>query len=493
MSTLKLKPLLTESEIQFLTSKYNRSSRRLLERKLNKVHNEIDRGAVKYTATLKNTLSEDRWNNLCNFVRPIIGISEAGAMSDADVAKAIAQVTKELTKGKMDVKPQDLDIDALDDPNAEPDELVKEVRVALKEGAVLATILAAPSIVKLIGNVADWVGSFLTKDASPEKRAITSLTNKLYKYAKKNKDKKTKKHIIPAKSDIVNALKLDEKEAKYVDAVFERIAKFTRVDNKKQRKKQYAWILNQDEFKNAPISKKKQVIQYIKDNPDIQKDKAGMRKLKKFTGLDIFDTSGKEFHAAHFDAEGKEQQLVDGHILHIMYEATFDTTIGKSIGKAAHQLHELFLVPFKHVVAASMWLSSKAKIGVKKGWNWLKGKLGMDSKEVTDVGLTYEQAYDKSSKIANTLYTVVMIVVALNGLLTHGINGAEAKEKLVDVLKNAKDSQVVIDIFNAIKSSVESVLISMEDGIKAGDLLGELGAIISEFWDEVKPYLAKFF
>ena len=238
MATLKLKPLLTESEIQFLTSKYNRSSRRLLERKLNEVHNEIDRGAVKYTATLKNTVSEDRWNNLCNFVRPIVGISEAGAMSDADVAKAIAQVTKELTKGKMDVKPQDLDVDALDDPNAEPDELVKEVRVALNElGPVASAALAAPSILKLIGNLVDWVGSFVTKDASPEKRATTKLTNKLYKYAKKNKDKKTGKYPVPPKSEIVKTLGLSGDDEKYVDAVFERISKFVRADNIKGLKK----------------------------------------------------------------------------------------------------------------------------------------------------------------------------------------------------------------------------------------------------------------
>jgi hypothetical protein len=460
MATLKLKPLLIENEINFLTSKYNRSTRRLLERKLNEVHNDIDKGSVKYTATLKQELSESRWNNLCNFVRPITGISEAGEMSDSDVAKAIAQVTKELTKGKMDIKPQDLDVKALDDPDAEPDELVKEVRTALNElGPIVSATLAAPSILKLVGNVADWVGSFLQKDASPEKRATTKLTNKLYKYAKKNKDKKTGKYPIPPKSEIVKTLGLSGDDGKYVDAVFKRIAEFTHKDNVKARAKSI-------KGKN-PAGNVDTVIKGLSP-----------------------DEVGK-YHAAKFNVDGTETQYVDEHVLHIMYEATFDTTFGRSIGKAAHQLHELFLIPFKHVIAGAMWLGTKAKIGVKKGWNWLKGKLGMDSEEVTDVGLSYKEAYDKADRAANVLYTCTMISVALYGFFSHGFSVVEAKEKLTDVLSNAKDSNVVIDIANALKSSIHDTSISMIDGIKAGDLTAtEIAPIVTDLvkkgWDAIK-------
>lgn len=454
MATLKLKPLLTENEITFLTSKYNRSTRRLLERKLNEVHNDIDRGSVKYTATLKKGLSERQWNNLRAFVQPITGISEAGEMSDSDVAKAIAQVTKELTKGKMDVKPQDIDVKALDDPDAEPDELVKEVRTALNElGPIASAALAAPSILKLVGNVADWVGSYLTKDASPEKRATTKLTNKLYKYAKKNQDKETKKFPIPPKSEIVKTLGLDEEDGKYVDAVFKRIAEFVHKDNVKGRAKS------------------------IKG-----KNPAGA--VDTVTKALSPDEVGK-YHAAKFDVDGTETQYVDEHVLHVMYEATFDTTFGKSIGKAAHQLHELFLIPFKHVVAGAMWLGSKAKQGIKKGWNWLKGKLGMDSEEVTDTGLTYKEAYDNADKAANVLYTCTMIGIALYGFFSHGFSVAEAKEKLIDVLKDAKDSSVVIDIANALKSSIHEFSIALIDGIKAGDMTTEIIGFIKASWAKI--------
>jgi hypothetical protein len=465
MAVIKLKDLITESfnesEINILTSKYNRSTRRLLERKLDKVHDGIDKNSVKYTSVLKNKLSEQQWNNLRSFVLPITGLSEAGAVSDSDIAKSIAQLAKELTKGKMDVDPQDIDVSALDNPNATGDDLVKEIRVALNEGDPITTaILTAPSVLKLLANIFDWVGSYLPGVGNEESRAVTALLHKIYKYAKNNKDPETKKYLIPSKLEIIKEFELNKIQQKQLDAVFDRIGKFVQADNKKGKAR-------------AALGK----------NPA-----GAMDTVRQAYGPGEID---KSFHAGKFDTSGSTEQYISAHVLHVIHDASFDTKVGKAIGKFAHSLHELFLVPFKHVVAAAIWLGSKAKIGIKKGWNWLKSKLGMDSSEVTDIGITYEEAYKKSTKVADGLYTFSMFIFAIYELSHYAGDIGEMATRVKELLSNAKDSSVIMDIYNTISSELTTVYNSVSDAVKAGDLGAEITAIATETWKTFKSYIEK--
>ncbi len=420
---------LIEQEIKSIIP--NRSTRRLAERNIAKSASVVHRRSMEFVKKLKTVMTEGEWNNLQNFLLPISGVTEAAAISDDVVAKSIAQLAKEMSSGKLTIDPNDINVDALDDPTSDASDIVKESRIKLNESG-LGLLLTAPSVLKLVANVSDWVGSFLVKGGPLSKenkdgRQMTSMISKIYKMTKKNKTASGKSYKIPSKDEIITKYKLQGEELKVLDMAFKRIAKFVKEDTKKTASK-----TNNDSTSNT-----------------------------------------------NFNLSGNKPLIVNDHTLHVIYSSSFDTDIGKGLAKFAHTLHELFLIPFRLVVAGALWIGSNAKEKIKKGWNWIKSKMGMDSEEV-DSGYTFKKAYDASKKIANALYTVCMLYYAITEIASHGLNFAEAWDQIKSILSSGVDnSSKVLKIASAIKSNVESVYVTVLDGIKAGDLLAEITELIS--------------
>jgi|694.fasta_scaffold143061_4 hypothetical protein len=301
-------------EEQLKTIIPNRTARRSLKR-LTESANLLESRSQSISRSLRKGMSESTWNNVQNTCRSVLGITEAG-MSDDALAKVIAQVAKEASGGKVAVDPNKINIDALENPESiDSREDFIEENLLTEGDPVTTALLAAPTIIKFLGGIIDWVGGLAM--GNEESRAVNRIIGRMHAYAKKNNQ-------IPAKQDMVKELGGVGKgimsgvsfkdDAKYIDQAYERVAEFV-------------------EKANA----------------------AG---------------AGKPgHHNSEFSAEGAGSQPVDEHMLHMLHDASANTKVGKFLGNLAHKLHEIYLVPLQVVITGVIFLVMPSKImQAKKVW-----------------------------------------------------------------------------------------------------------------------------
>lgn len=181
------------TEIEFIRSKSNKMT--------------VEQKALAVTKALKKSLSELQWEAAKRMLATDdLSEGEFGKLSDDQVATMIANAAKELASKaedpEVDVKsldPSDINLDVVTDPKAiqdDPKDLVKKEWVTgkksltektlLKEFAITVTLLlAAPTILKGIANMVDWIGGLITGD--PESRGTARIYRKLYTVSKKSK------------------------------------------------------------------------------------------------------------------------------------------------------------------------------------------------------------------------------------------------------------------------------------------------------------------
>lgn len=181
------------TEIEFIRSKSNKMT--------------VEQKALAVTKALKKSLSELQWEAAKRMLATDdLSEGEFGKLSDDQVATMIANAAKELSSKaedpKVDVKhldPSDINLDIVNDPEAiqdDPKDLVTKEWAAskksltektlLREFAITVTVLlAAPTILKGIANMVDWIAGLIT--GTPESRGTARVYRKLYTVAKKSK------------------------------------------------------------------------------------------------------------------------------------------------------------------------------------------------------------------------------------------------------------------------------------------------------------------
>ena len=414
---------LVEKELNILTP--TRSTRRLLERKLNENAKLFEQHATSFIGVIKRTITEDQWNNFKQFMLPATGLNEAGNMSDDDIADAIAQISKEVTKGKVEIDPDTINVDAIENPNSSDDEIVEEAfKIHLTEGLVIAAIMAAPTIIKLLSKLVNWITGF-TKNA--EQRAVSRILNRVAHIADK-KDEIPPKKDLPALLGGVGkgifqgvSFKNDEK---YIDAAYEHLAKEVAKSNKEAH-----------------------------DGPSTARGKLG-KMIGKVTDpitnrLTGKGKDGEHHHDAKFDPNATEPQPADDHMKHILHEASMMGEAGKWLGEIAHSLHTLFLQPFQFVVAGVIWVSSKA-IGKKVAW---------------------KDAYTQAKKAAEILYTVIMLFFSIQGGITSIQELIEKSPKVGNVLSSVEGLEKIGTIAIKAAKSGDLAIDGIRTALAAGGVM----------------------
>jgi len=395
MATLKLVPLIETTRPQ--------------RRRFDKHERSVMREALKFTRAMKKGMSEMQWGNLQQFILPVAGLKEASAVSDDVIAKTIAKISKEMTKGKVEIDPTKIDVDDLEKGKGsaadvlEPGAIQKESKSALNEmGPVMTTILAAPTLVKFLGNIVDWAGSQVVGDE--KSRGVNRIIGRIYSTAKKRNEIPSKKEIesklgVFTKGTAGGALTFKD-DAKYIDAAFQRIAGFVKKDN----------VAGKAKAEKGPGS------------------------IGRFFGKKKDPSS---FHALGFDPEGNQPQKADKHLQHILYNASFDTKLGKFIGNLGHKLHDLFILPIRLVISGVM-------VVMKALGNF--GKMMGGSADDLQ-GINLRSIWKKSKSISNVIYAFIMLFVAIKGGVTAYEHISEhvsgMKSALANVGANAKDLYVL--------------------------------------------------
>lgn len=103
----------------------------------------------------KQQVPVHEWKKLQRFVSEINGLTEEeSAVSDDQIEQLILQAAKEL-KGRVKRNPEEINVDALQ--SGEEGAIKTENQEVIKESLSLALFLGAPTILKLIGKLIDWV------------------------------------------------------------------------------------------------------------------------------------------------------------------------------------------------------------------------------------------------------------------------------------------------------------------------------------------------
>lgn len=166
------------------------------------------------TRALKKSMTEAQWGSVKHVLSgKKLSEGEFGNMSDQQVADMIAQAAKEL-ESKADnpavdpstIDGSDINLDMIKDPAKadEPQDLIKKEwfnkkkplveKVLLKEFAITVTVLlAAPTILKGIASVIDWIAGLIS--GTPESRGMARVYRKIYTVAHKKK-------IIPSQVEL---------------------------------------------------------------------------------------------------------------------------------------------------------------------------------------------------------------------------------------------------------------------------------------------------
>jgi hypothetical protein len=303
---------IVEQEIKFFFP--NRYTRRKLQ-KLTESTVVLESQAKRVAKSLKRGMSESQWTNLVNFVQPVMGVNEVGAVSDDVVAKAIAQIAKEATKGKVTVDPNKINVDALEDPKSidSKDDVIDE-GLLMEMGPLETGLLAAPTLLKFLGNIVDWIGGLTFGDE--KSRSIRRIIGRMYEYAKKNKE-------IPSKADMVKQL-------------------------------------------GGTVKGMLQGVSF-------EADKKYIDDAYAYLGQTIEKSHKSDDHAVSFDSSGASAQPVDEHMLHVIHDASADTKLGKWLKNTAHEMHDAYLIPLRAVISGVMLLGDPSNfLRVKKVWETSK-------------------------------------------------------------------------------------------------------------------------
>ena len=132
---------------------------------------------------LKRHTPIHEWKQLQKMMGEMLGLNEAEAVTDQQVEDLILQVAKDLkAAGKIEKVPADIDIDKLEKGD-ESGIQMSESKRQINESLGMTLLLAAPSLLKLLGKIVDWIFRTLTlsgaeKDQWEEQKAA-------FDYAKK--------------------------------------------------------------------------------------------------------------------------------------------------------------------------------------------------------------------------------------------------------------------------------------------------------------------
>jgi len=133
---------------------------------------------------LKRIIPVNEWNVIRTSLNELLGLTEAEAVTDDQLANLIQQAAKELNlPAAKDIKDIEIDQDAMEKGQEDAIELKKESKQTINEGLTMALILGAPTILKLLANVIDWVyRAFALSDDEKKQYKEDSAA---YAYAKK--------------------------------------------------------------------------------------------------------------------------------------------------------------------------------------------------------------------------------------------------------------------------------------------------------------------
>ena len=445
---------MVEQEIKSIIP--NRSKRRLVERNMAKSSAAIRRRSLEYVQAIKKTISEAEWSNLQTFATSANGLTEA--MSDSQIADLIAKASEEVLKGKFEIDPSKIDVGAIekapDDIDAifDPGVVKKESRHSkatrklteshrlLTESLVLTAILSAPTLLKLLGYLVDWVGSAFT--GSKETRGVTRVISRISQIARNTGGVPSKKELastigkpIQWKKGVIAGVTFED-DVKYIDAAYERIGKFVAEDNEATLAK----------AEKGPNWFNRTILSQTKD-----------------------DTM-KAYHALRFDPAGETRQPKTGrygdHMLHIIKDASFDTDAGKWLFNMSHKLHDLYIWPLRVLIAGVMITTGNVLIA---GANAVK--IGTGDEKLTEF-YSPARAWRESKKIANVMYAVIMAFIAIDsGIHAYeelGKGVSSTLEKIPELYVIAADSAKTGDM------TVTTIEAAIDAATSAGEIVSDI-------------------
>ena len=134
---------------------------------------------------LKSVVPAREWHSVKKVVSEILGLTEAEAVTDDQIAALMQKAAKELKIPNAPDSPSDIEVDAdaIEQGKEDAIELKNESKQQLKESLVLSAILAAPTILKLLANIVDWVYRTFTLKGDEKKNYDEEKA--AYAYAKK--------------------------------------------------------------------------------------------------------------------------------------------------------------------------------------------------------------------------------------------------------------------------------------------------------------------
>jgi hypothetical protein len=305
-----------------------------------------------YVSFIRKTLTSEQMLTVQRFFAPTI--VEAGAiLSDNELADIIAQAAQELSSEIPDAKyltdPDKIDVAALEKGDVEhgiQTESFRQSKQLLSEIGIM-TMLAGPSIGKLLAEIIEWCKrKFGTSSSNEGEQQALIFLDLIYKQAKKT-DK------IPS----ISELQALAKEPGFFGL------KSSIAD---------AYKLSEDPEKSM-----------LKDI------RRAFQKIVQAVDEEHTDQqNGHESHGTEFDPKGKEAQPVDKHMLHILFELTYSSKGAKAIANISHTAHEYILKVVQVVLTPilALYYGFLKKDGWKKAWS-------------------------KADKIANGVYIACMLLV----------------------------------------------------------------------------------
>ena len=115
---------------------------------------------------LRQITSIAEWKSLQAMIAEFHGLLEAEAVTDDQIEQLLIKAAAELKLPK----PADIDVDAIERGEDDAIQIKKESKKSLNESLTISLILAAPTILKLIANIVDWVYRLFTIKGEEKKK-----------------------------------------------------------------------------------------------------------------------------------------------------------------------------------------------------------------------------------------------------------------------------------------------------------------------------------
>lgn len=118
---------------------------------------------------LKRHTPIHEWKQLQKMIGEVLGLNESEEVSDQQIEDLMMKIAKELkSAGKIENIPTSIDIDKLEKGDESGIKL-KESKTQLHEDFGLSLILAAPTLLKLLGNLIEWIYRKITLNSEEQK------------------------------------------------------------------------------------------------------------------------------------------------------------------------------------------------------------------------------------------------------------------------------------------------------------------------------------